>query len=395
MAGKTDLGGIFFKLGLDLDKNSFESGNKQINNASESMNKLIGTARNAAVALVSIKSIGKLGTFADAESSAYKTSKALGITTESLKTWKAAAKIAGVDANSLVNSMGQLGSVISHIKIDGRGLDEYSKKLQEIGLGITDLKDKEGNWLSADKAFQKVIAKGQEEYAKAKTEEEQLLVITKMGDILGSAGQDFFIALNAMGMTIEQFRQGAGKSVWTTNKNTKDAMAFSTEWNTLSNSLSQIGALFGADVARELTDSVKGINEWLATNGDTIKNALDKIAKKIGGVVEAAVNEHSAARSPDPRSDPASLDPAATARHIPPWCAGCPDPPFAKPSRRPGSSQKATPSAPHTHCPNASAQRGWGQSGLRVLRSFLRTEGYGAGFVIHSIHNGQGFQLVT
>ena len=294
MAGLTDAGSLVFRIKAETDKNSFEEGKKQIDNTSESMNKLIGTARNAAVALVSIKTIGKLGTFADAESSAYKTSKALGITTESLKTWKAAAKIAGVDANSLVNSMGQLGSVISHIKIDGRGLDEYSKKLQEIGLGITDLKDKEGNWLSADKAFQKVIAKGQEEYAKAKTEEEQLLVVTKMGDILGSAGQDFFIALNAMGMTIEQFRQGAGKSVWTTNKNTKDAMAFSTEWNTLSNSLSQIGALFGADVARELTDSVKGINEWLATNGDTIKNALDKIAKKIGGVVEAAVNEHSA-----------------------------------------------------------------------------------------------------
>ena len=171
MAGLTDAGSLVFRIKAETDKNSFEEGKKQIDNTSESMNKLIGTARNAAVALVSIKTIGKLGTFADAESSAYKTSKALGITTESLKTWKAAAKIAGVDANSLVNSMGQLGSVISHIKIDGRGLDEYSKKLQEIGLGITDLKDKEGNWLSADKAFQKVIAKGQEEYAKAKTEE--------------------------------------------------------------------------------------------------------------------------------------------------------------------------------------------------------------------------------
>lgn len=295
MAGKTDLGGIFFKLGLDLDKNSFESGNKQINNASESMNKLIGTARNAAVALVSIKTIGKLGTFADAESSAYKTSKALGITTESLKTWKAAAKIAGVDANSLVNSMGQLGSVLAHLPINGKGLEEYSNKLQEIGLGITDLKDKEGKWLSADKAFQKVIAKGQEEYAKANTEEEQLIVTTKMGDILGSAGQDFFIALNAMGMTIEQFRQGAGKSVWTNDKNTKDAMAFSKEWNTLSNSLSQIGAFFGANTAKELTQSLKDINEWLGTNGDSIKQSLETLAQKIGNTAGTVVNSAGAA----------------------------------------------------------------------------------------------------
>ena len=293
MAGKTDLGGIFFKLGLDLDKNSFESGNKQINNASESMNKLIGTARNAAVALVSIKTIGKLGTLADAESSAYKTAEALGITTDSLNEWKAAAKIAGVDANSLVNSMGQLGSVLAHLPINGKGLEEYSNKLQEIGLGITDLKDKEGKWLSADKAFQKVIAKGQEEYAKAKTEEEQLLVVTKMGDILGSAGQDFFIALQNMGVSIADFIAEAGGTVWTNAQNNKDAMAFSKEMNTLKASMSSLATLLGDDVARELTPAIQGINNWLAQNGESLKLAFNKIAGITGGIADAAFNEHS------------------------------------------------------------------------------------------------------
>lgn len=282
MAGKTDLGGIFFKLGLDLDKNSFESGNKQINNASESMNKLIGTARNAAVALVSIKTIGKLGTLADAESSAYKTAEALGITTDSLNEWKAAAKIAGVDANSLVGSMGRLGNVLSHIEIDGSGLDEYSKKLQKLGMGITDLQDASGEWLSADSAFEKVIAKAQSDYAKASTDKEKLKITTIVGDILGSAGQDFFIALQNMGVSIADFKAGAGGTVWTNAQNNKDAMAFSKEWNTLQQNLSQIGALFGDNVAKELTQSVKDINEWLSVNGESIKQSLDTLAKHIG-----------------------------------------------------------------------------------------------------------------
>lgn len=282
MVGKTDLGGIFFKLGLDLDKNSFESGNKQINNASESMNKLIGTARNAAVALVSIKTIGKLGTLADAESSAYKTAEALGITTDSLNEWKAAAKIAGVDANSLVGSMGRLGYVLSHIEIDGSGLDEYSKKLQKLGMGITDLQDASGKWLSADSAFEKVIAKAQSDYAKASTDKEKLKIITIVGDILGNAGQDFFIALQNMGVSIADFKAGAGGTVWTNAQNNKDAMAFSKEWNTLQQNLSQIGALFGDNVAKELTQSVKDINEWLSVNGESIKQSLGTLAKHIG-----------------------------------------------------------------------------------------------------------------
>ena len=297
MAGKTDLGGIFFKLGLDLDKNSFESGNKQINNASESMNKLIGTARNAAVALVSIKTIGKLGTLADAESSAYKTAEALGITTKSLNEWKAAAKIAGVDANSLVGSMGRLGNVLSHIEIDGSGLDEYSKKLQKLGMGITDLQDASGEWLSADSAFEKVIAKAQSDYAKAATDKEKLKITTIVGDILGSAGQDFFIALQNMGISIADFKAGAGGTVWTNPQNTKDAMAFSKEWNTLQQNLSQIGALFGDNVAKELTQSVKDINEFLSVNGESIKQSLDTLAKHIGtgaGVVTTSAGAASA-----------------------------------------------------------------------------------------------------
>ena len=283
MAGKTDLGGIFFKLGLDLDKNSFESGNKLIDNTSINMNKLIGTARNAAVALLSMKTIGQLGGLSDAESAAYKTAEALGVTTETLAKWKAAAKIAGVDANSLVNSMGQLGSVISHIKIDGRGLDEYSKKLQEIGLGITDLKDKEGKWLSADKAFEKIIAKGQEDYANAKTKEEQLLVITKMGDILGNAGQDFFIELTSrLHESVGDFLIGAKSSVYTTNESNEKAAEFAAELRELTTTTKSILALFGTEIAGEMTPYLDEVNKFIKEHKNEIITGINTTAKAVG-----------------------------------------------------------------------------------------------------------------
>ena len=48
---KNDIGGFFVSLGLALDKASFETGNRYIDGVTNGLNKLIGTARNAAVVL--------------------------------------------------------------------------------------------------------------------------------------------------------------------------------------------------------------------------------------------------------------------------------------------------------------------------------------------------------
>ena len=277
MAGMTDLGGLFVKLGLAIDKNSFETGNKMIDGMTTGFSKLIGVARNAAVVLT-----GTAVASGTVESTAYKTSRALGISTESLDTWKAAAKIAGVNANSLVSSMGQLGNVLSHIQIDGSGLDAYSTKLTKLGIGITDLKDKEGKWLSADEAYKKIITKGQSAYNSAKTDEERLRITTIMGDILGEAGQSFFIELQRQKKTIDQFLNGAGKTVFTTASDNANGQNFLTEFNTLRASIESLSKLFGDDIARELTPAIQGINKWLEANGESIKIALNKIAGTVG-----------------------------------------------------------------------------------------------------------------
>lgn len=289
MAGKTDLGGLFLKLGLDLDKNSFETGNKMIDGLTTNFSKLMGMARNAAVVLA-----GTAIASGTVESATYKTAQALGISTESLDEWKAAAKIAGVNANSLVNSMGQLGSTLSHIQIDGRGLEEYSKRLQELGLGITDLKDKEGNWLKADAAYKKIIGKAQSDYSKANSDEERQLVITKVGDVLGGEAQGLFTELVRKNISIDELLRKADSTIFTTESDNINGQNFLTEFNTLRGSIESLSKLFGDDIARELTPAIQSINEWLSTNGESIKNALNKIAGITGDVVDAAVGTHSA-----------------------------------------------------------------------------------------------------
>ena len=48
---KNDIGGFFVSLGLNIDKNSWETGNRIVDGMGNTFNKLIGTARNAAVVL--------------------------------------------------------------------------------------------------------------------------------------------------------------------------------------------------------------------------------------------------------------------------------------------------------------------------------------------------------
>ncbi len=267
---KNDIGGFFVSLGLSIDKNSFETGNKLIDGVANSFNKLIGSARNAAVVLA-----GTAVATGVVESSAYKTASAIGITTEALDVWKASAKIAGVNADGLVNSMSKVGSVLSHIKIDGSGLQEFSKKLGEIGMHMEELKDENGEWLSADKAYEKIIAKGQQRIAEGADRHD---IIVKMGDILGGEGQSFFIELLRQQKTIEEFLTGAGKTVFTTAADNEKGANFSTEVNTLKAEFQSIGKLLGDNVGGELTPYLKQLNDWIQVHGPEIQKVVSEIA---------------------------------------------------------------------------------------------------------------------
>lgn len=271
---KNDIGGFFVSLGLNPDKNSFETGNKLIDAVTTSLNKLIGTARNAAVVLTTTAiATGSV------ESANYKTATKIGLTTEKLNELKAAAKIAGVNADGLVGSVGKLANVMNRLTIDGSGLEAFSQQLAELGMGVNELMG-----MDPDQAFAKII-----ETAQGKLDGTNMTRITTIvGDILGDAGADFFVELERQGKTIDQFMAGAAATQITTTADNQNSQNFAVEVRTIQTKLESISKKLGAEVGKGLMPIVEGINSWLDKNGSTIITALENIGNLVGIIAESS-----------------------------------------------------------------------------------------------------------
>ena len=284
---KNDIGGFFVSLGLNIDKNSWETGNRLIDGMGNSLNKLIGTARNAAVVLAGTAiATGKV------ETTLYRTSVALGVSTEKLDLWKASAKIAGVDANGIVNAMSQMANVMNHMTIDGSGLEAYTEQLGKLNLLSQDVDIEQLLKLSPDELMQEILSKAQAAVAGGM---DLRVASTIVGDILGESGQNFFIELERQGKTIDEFLAGAAKTLFNTEKNNQDAQDFMEQFRILKTTSENLSRLFGSEVASQLTDHLQSLNTWLEGHGTELKNGVKKVAEGLGkivdGVVDVASNE--------------------------------------------------------------------------------------------------------
>ena len=284
---KNDIGGFFVSLGLNIDKNSWDTGNRLIDGMGNSLNKLIGTARNAAVVLAGTAiATGKV------ETTLYRTSVALGVSTEKLDLWKASAKIAGVDANGIVNAMSQMANVMNHMTIDGSGLEAYTEQLGKLNLLSQDVDIEQLLKLSPDELMQEILSKAQAAVAGGM---DLRVASTIVGDILGESGQNFFIELERQGKTIDEFLAGAAKTLFNTEKNNQDAQDFMEQFRILKTTSENLSRLFGSEVASQLTDHLQSLNTWLEGHGTELKNGVKKVAEGLGkivdGVVDVASNE--------------------------------------------------------------------------------------------------------
>ena len=274
---RNDIGGFFMSLGLNPDRNSFETGNKLIDSVANSFNKLIGTARNAAVVLASTALAS--GTVASQE---IHTSQAIGTTTEKLNLWKAAAKIAGADANGLVGAISKLGNVMNHLTIDGSGLEAYSEQLGKLQIGFDELEGMD----PAD-AMKTIIERAQSQLDG--TDETKLRITTIVGDILGDAGQQLFIDLQRQGISIADFLNGVGQTQFETDADKEAAADFITETRYIKEEVTSLTKLFGDNIARELTPYVKELKEWLLEHGPDIAEFLRVLSTNVGKLVEKLV----------------------------------------------------------------------------------------------------------
>ena len=273
MPKSSTIGSLLLKIGAQIDKNSFETGNKLVDGVANSFNKLIGSARNASLVL---------GTTAIAtgvlESKAYKTSEAIGISTETLDLWKASAKIAGLSADSLVSSMAKVSDVMANEKWDTGKLVAFEKELDKLGMSYSELRD-----LSPDKAVEKIMDRAQELLAGGAGMSEMYAIINS---VLGGGAADLLTELNRRGMTMADLLQGAQKTVFTDSRTNQNAQNFNVEVQTLKTELQSMGALLGGEVGGVLEPYLKDINDWIQENGPMIKSAIENIAKFVGTIAQ-------------------------------------------------------------------------------------------------------------
>ena len=276
---KNDIGGFFVSLGLDVDKNSFENGQKSVDSVSVSLNKLIGTARNAAVVMAAYKGITSAVDQSKESLDKLNQAEIFGSSAEKLNIWRAAAKIAGADANSLISSIGKLSNVMNHLTIDGSGLEAYAEQLGKLELGIEELEGMD----PAD-AMQKIFEKAQSQLDG--TNETKLRMTTIIGDILGDAGQELFVTLARNNQSIGSWLAGAAATQYQTDKGMTDSAKFAQEMNQLRETVSSIKKAIGDNLAGVLYDPVKNINKWFIDNKTAISNGIDKISNATQKLVD-------------------------------------------------------------------------------------------------------------
>ena len=272
---KNDIGGFFVSLGLNPDKNSFETGNKLIDGVTTGLNKLIGTARNAAVVLTGTAVAS--GVMATQTSH---TADLIGTSAEKLNVWRAAAKIAGADANGLVGSISKLSNVMNHMTIDGSGLEAYAKQLGYLGLSIQDLMAMD----PAD-AMEKILATAQGKLDG--TNETKVRTTTIVQDLLGDAGAQLFVELARSNQSIADFLSGAEATQYQTNEGINNAADFNAEVKKLVETGKSISLSIGDNIAGALVGPARTLNQWLTDHKTDISNGIEK----IGAATEKLVSK--------------------------------------------------------------------------------------------------------
>lgn len=272
MPAMTNIGGFFAKIGLEPDKNSFETGAKLVDNTANAFNKLIGAAKNAAVVLA----MDKLGA---SESELSRTSKTIGVAAETLNVWSTAAKIAGVNADGVISSMGQLADVMAHLKIDGKGINELQDKLSKLFIGYDEIQN-----LTADQAYAYILQKAQT----LAEDMNPVEIAARVQDVLGDSGQDLFLYMQKYGLSPEQLLNGASLKIFTNPGDNDAASKFYDQWNETKTTIENIAKALGIDGMKRVTPVLEKLNNWVDTGGgEKIRQTMDK----IWGVVDLAVDQ--------------------------------------------------------------------------------------------------------
>lgn len=265
--------GFLLHLGLKTDKDSFDKGFKSIDNITNSIQRMVTGLKTAAPVMTAVMAGGF-------ESQELKTAKLIGISTEALDSWKVAASMAGVNAGALTSSMAQLEKKMQGLKT-GQFDMSLAKNLAMLNISYSQFADMDSN-----QRMKAIISSAQ-------AMEDQGKAALLVGNILGSAGQDYYNYLQLSGKSLES-ELAIGRSLTFTSEDSKrKAMEFNHEFQGLKEAGTSIVNLFGSQLGTALTPTIRQLREWLGDNSQLISSGitgfvgtLGDMFNKLVGVVE-------------------------------------------------------------------------------------------------------------
>ena len=296
-----------YNLILKQDRQSFDNGARSLDKVSNNISRMIGVARNAAAALGVLAAVSSAG-----EAKELKLANALGVSSKRLDEFKVAAKIAGTSADGLIQSMASLDQAMTDYAFgkNNPGLEKALGILSTqsgMSMNIEDLRAMD----AADRV--EYVLKAAQMLANKKE------AASLVSDILGTAGRDFYWALDAGGKSIESALAQARGTLFTDEGSKRKAFGFTTELNETLQIMKQIGLFAGSEIGGNLTPFLHDLNEFLKddrlkdkikqfsdslskigdavrpfaegafkTAGDVLLNLADALAKMLGGDYEGA-----------------------------------------------------------------------------------------------------------
>ena len=272
---RNSIGDFYVTIAAEVDKNSFETSNKLVDDVGNSFNKLTGSARNAANVLGNITlQQTQVG------GASYDLSTKLDVASEALDLWRATARLTTGDANALDNALAKLSDVKLHLHYDGRGLRELQTQLDKISLSYSKLEN-----LSADEQMEYIL----EHARKLVTDkgEDKATIAAYVKDILGPGAQQTFLKIIESGMTVPKYMETEAKpKILTTAEDNKVSAEFQKELRELQLEIDATKKLLGADIAKLLTPQLKRLNDWYDAHGEEIKTAMEALAGALANATE-------------------------------------------------------------------------------------------------------------
>jgi hypothetical protein len=276
MAEGKKIGGYWTSLKLISDKNSFDKGKKALK---EIGNDVKGFAKTIAKlgSLGAGGLVGFVATMSSLERRSGLLAKSLSVSGMELTSWRNTANVAGISADNLTSSMLDLEKKVNRMQL-GEVDVNLAKSLGMMGVDF-------GKFNNASSTDRMSLVMEKAMSMKNKKTAGELV-----RNVLGDAGKDMFTYLQMSDRKLSDILAESRALTFTTDASKKKAMEFDVEMKAVMNSGKEVLALFGSELAGELTPLVRGIKQWTISNRELIKTNIKGFAKDLGRLIRDIYN---------------------------------------------------------------------------------------------------------